>query len=102
MKTSTISVILSFAASTIAAPYGKLANTLGRRSDPLSNCAGDPACIIVVQAIEGWVTSVNTVNTILNTGTNPQTAITAVNLEPGFLGTLSTTQGLDSNGVQAA
>jgi hypothetical protein len=102
MKTSTISVNLSFAASTHHGPYAKPANILGRHSDPLSGCAGDPTCIIVVQALEGWATSVNTVNTFLNTGTNPQTAITAVNLEPDFLGTLSITQGLGSNGVQAA
>jgi hypothetical protein len=33
---------------------------------------------------------------------DPQTALNAANLEPGFLGTLSTTAGLDSTGTAAA
>jgi hypothetical protein len=102
MKPSTIAIILSFTASTIAAPYARFGNTMAKR-DAVADCGTNQVCVTVAQAIEGWVQSVNTVNQFLNDPTlDPQGALNAANAEPGFLGTLSTTAGLNSAGTAAA
>jgi hypothetical protein len=102
MKSSTIAIILSFTASSIAAPYARFGNTMAKR-DAVADCGTNQACVTVAQAIEGWVQSANTVNQFLNDPTlDPQVALNAANAEPGFLGTLSTTAGLDSAGTAAA
>jgi hypothetical protein len=61
MKSSTIAIILSFTASTIAAPYAKFA-----KRDPVDDCGTNQAYVTVAQAIEGWFQSVDTVNQFLN------------------------------------
>jgi hypothetical protein len=65
MKPSTIAIILSFAASTVASPYARFGDTKAKR-DAVANCGTNQACVTVAQAIEGWAQSVNTVNQFLN------------------------------------
>lgn len=114
MKSSTIAVILATTAGTIAAPYTKTARNIYAR-DALSDCssnANPTACQTVVNAINGWISSVDAVNNFLNTADGitdsntllvaEQLALNAAMLEPGFLKTLSATTGLGSAGTDAA
>jgi len=52
MKPSTIAIILSFTASTIAAPYARFGNTMAKR-DVVADCGTNQACVTIAQAIEG-------------------------------------------------
>ncbi|KAF2111292.1 hypothetical protein BDV96DRAFT_690654 [Lophiotrema nucula] len=127
MKASTIAAILSFTAAAAAAPasrtklYGGRTNLNKRQAltglqkaqaDCQSGGNADPdTCLNVVNAINGWDQSVNTVNNFLNIAeslsgddltNNENTAKTAADLEPGFLTTLRNTPNLDATGQSAA
>lgn len=123
MKASTISTILAFTATAIAAPvtaptsYYTLPDpttttAFNKRSfqDAINNCGGLTDCITVVNAINDWDLSVNEVNFFLNNAAdlqNPaltdaeQTALDFANKEPGFLSTLLSTPGLSAAGQNA-
>ncbi|KAF2733243.1 hypothetical protein EJ04DRAFT_397775, partial [Polyplosphaeria fusca] len=64
-------------------------------------------CLNVVNAINDWDSSVNTVNDFLNNGASFSTdqdndVLTAALKEPGFLTTLRNTPNLDASGQGAA
>jgi hypothetical protein len=109
MKASILTAALAVVAASTASP-------LTRRDvqKALQNCqktANPNTCSSVVTQINGWDTSVNMVNLFLNTALNldGQTltdaefqALRFANLEPGFLGQLSSTAGLSDTGKKAA
>jgi hypothetical protein len=120
MKASTITTILAFTATAIAAPsrYPRVSkpSVFGRRDvqqavNDCQNAATPDVCEQVVTAIAAWDDSVNGVNLFLNTAdslsgqdlTNGEfAALRFANAEPGFLTTLQGTPGLSQAGQVAA
>jgi hypothetical protein len=120
MKATVIAAILAFTTSAVAAPLesrqiiSNCATSEQGLCNAINDCASSSnqdACVNVVKAINGWDSSVNTVNNFLNEAnelTNPTLtsdegrALLAANQEPGFLGTLQSTSGLSQAGQAAA
>jgi hypothetical protein len=124
MKASTITTILAFTATALSAPTKSYTHPsitprsiFSKRSvqnainDCNSNSPNPSLCETVVNAIAGWDNSVNTVNNFLNIANglsgqdltnNENIALSAANLEPGFLNTLMNTPGLSQAGINAA
>jgi hypothetical protein len=121
MKASTITAILAFTATAIAAPsspYPRVSkpSVFGKRDvqqavNDCQNTATPDVCEQVVTAIAAWDDSVNEVNQFLNTANNLSgqdltnaefNALRFANAEPGFLSTLQGTPGLSQAGQNAA
>ncbi|OCK85367.1 hypothetical protein K432DRAFT_343306 [Lepidopterella palustris CBS 459.81] len=116
MKASTITAIIAFTASAIASPVYKVAPVLRTRDAAVAaarcaNAANPGICQSVVETINGWDESVNTVNDFLNRAPllAGQDLVNLENIalqlalnEPGFLGILKSTPGISPQGLAAA